>query len=760
MSFSFRSASSTFRRHPIAKASLLFVATMMSASVSAQPSEPATDGTEADTNKGASQTTLAPVKAVAKTDSSTENSGSLTSGGVSIFRRNVPVRSIPQPVTVITRELMDERQFIDLHDVMRNTPGVTVNYTDSERITYLSRGYSIDTLQVDGLTINQGGSIFIQPDTAVLDRVEVLRGASGMLRGSGNPSAAVNMVRKRPTREFQSSAGFTVGSWDRYRVEADVSTPINEDGSFRGRVVAAYDKRDFFQKVREEEKQVVYGVVQIDAAPRTVVTASLQHIAVNATGAWGNMPADFNGAPLNMPRDTYLGADWNQWNRYNQQAFFEVEHDFDNQWNMRASAEFTRMRMRDQGFKQSYFTRSDGVNPIGGILFPAPTSPYEMVVTQSVYSGDANDQRIGNLHFSGPFQAFGRKHEAAFGADAQRVKIRPTTGNGSMNPVLVGDIRNWDPSGYPAPNYVAPENGVVYEIEQEGIYGTTRLSITDPLSVILGARVSWYEYRIPTNPSSRSNYSVAPEYTPYVGIVYDLSKNWSVYASYTDIFLPQNAYAVDGSILPPIRGEDYEVGLKGEFFDGLLNAQFSLFRIDNVNKAVDDMTGPSPCAPFYPAPNGRCKVAGGESRSQGFELELTGQLHPGWQVFASYTNTYTKYLADSPANTGNALRTNDPRHTARLFTTYRLGSAHRWTLGGGTEVQSSSYSTNGALTYRQGGYAVWNAMAAYDIDKKYSVQLNVDNLFDRYYYKQYSVTGISTYYGDPRNIMLSMRARF
>jgi outer membrane receptor for ferric coprogen and ferric-rhodotorulic acid len=204
------------------------------------------------------------VNVIGKQDATNEKSRSFTTRSSTLFKGEQEIRDTPQPVTVITRQFLDERKLLDLTDVLNNTPGVQVDYTDSERLSYNSRGFSIDALQVDGLTFNQSGAAFVQPDTATLDRVEVLRGASGMLRGSGNPSATVNMVRKRPTRDFQASGAITVGSWERRRVEADVSAPLNESGSIRGRLVAVKDKKAFFQKVKKEDREVLYGVIQAD----------------------------------------------------------------------------------------------------------------------------------------------------------------------------------------------------------------------------------------------------------------------------------------------------------------------------------------------------------------------------------------------------------------------------------------------------------------------------------------------------------------
>lgn len=657
------------------------------------------------------------------------------------------LRDIPQPVTVLTRELLDQRKFFDLTDVLQNTAGVTVDYTDSERVSYHSRGYQIDALQIDGLTINQFASIFVQPDTAVLDRVEVLRGASGMIRGSGNPSATVNMVRKRPTSEFQGSVEATIGSWDRRRLVGDLSSALNASGSVRGRVVAVTDKKEFFQKARSEDRQVFYGVVEADVTSRTKLTASLQHTDLDATGAWGNLPANLDGSSMDLPRSTYLGSDWNQWNRYNQQAFAELEHQFDNDWTVKLSAAYTKMRMKNNGFKQSYFQRD-----------PGETDPYRFKVTTAQYSGDAIDQRAINLTANGPFTLLGRKHELVVGTESVSSKNVGTVGNGSLYGQYF-DIRNWDPyTSYPERDVAMPTTtGAPTYIRQQGVYATTRLSITDPLSVLLGARMSWWETEQPRNPARTANYSVDREITPYAGVVYDISKSISAYASYTEIFTPQSSRDINQNVLDPIRGEDWEAGFKGEFFNGKLNASLGLFRIENVGRALTDPRSQSGCtgtACFY--------MAGGKTQSEGWEAELSGEVLPRWQVMGGYTNTRTKYAKDpTVANIDQPLRSLDPRHLFKLFTSYELGGALQGlTIGGGAHIQSGTYVTGGGLTARQGGYTVYNAMMNYRIDKTFSVQLNANNLFDKVYYKKYAPTGIANYYADPRNVMLTLRASF
>ena len=685
-------------------------------------------------------------------EATSEGTRAYNARAITIGKSTQTLRETPQPVTVLTRQFIEDRGLQDLTDVLQNTPGVAVDYTDSERVTYSSRGYAIDALQVDGLTFSQAGSAFVQPDTAVLDRVEVLRGASGMIRGSGNPSATVNMVRKRPTAEFQGSAALSLGSWDRRRLEVDVSGPLNEAGTLRGRLIAVDDDKEFFQKGRTEHKQVLYGVIEADLSPRTTWTTSFQYIDLDASGAWGNLPANFDGSSLNLPRDTYLGAAWNRWDRYNTQTFTEIQHRFDNEWTLKLNAAYTQFRLRD--FKQSYITP---VRTVGS------TNPYLATVTQSQYIGASNDQLSMNALANGPLNLFGRKHELIVGAETIRNKAIDSHGIGTQYPQTI-DIRNWDPySTYSERDLVITEAPKKPNTtSQQAIFGTARFSVTDPFTVLVGARVSWWDYKSAGTPTS--NYKVTREITPYAGLIYDISRNVSAYASYTEIFAPQFERDQTGNILAPVRGETFEAGLKGEFFNRRLNASAGIFQITNIGKAVQDTSTVDPCTPYYTS--GYCRVAGGKTRSEGWEMEVSGEIAPNWQMSAGYTNTRTRYITDSnAANAGQPLRSIDPRHQLRLFSTYRLGGETQgWMIGGGAQIQSDSYvngTLNGTpLTARQGGYTVYNAMTSYRINKDYSIQVNVNNLFDKVYYKKFAPTGIGYYYGDPRNIMVSLRAKF
>lgn len=679
----------------------------------------------------------------------TEHSGSYTTGAVTIGKTPQTLRRTPQSVSVLTQQRLDDQHLTNLTSVLEQTPGIIVDYTDSERVNYYARGYQIDAIQYDGATLAQGsgGGSFIQTDSAILDHVEALRGATGMLRGSGNPSGTVNLVRKRPTYDFQASGSYTTGTWDAQRYVADISGPLSAEGAIRGRIVAVHDDRDFFQDARMERKNVLYTVLAADLTDRTTLTGGLEYTELEATGAWGNLPADFDGSPLDLPRDTYLGANWNRWDRNNLQAFGELEHRFDNDWSLKLSGTRTHYRLEDNGFKQTYISRPAGA-----------TNPYLFNVQVTEGDGGESEQTnfSGLLH--GPFELFGREHEMVLGAERIRNDSYASATANRQNLLTNVDIRHWDPSTILAePSIPITATPVLTRTTQEGAYATWRLSLAEPLTAILGARMSWWDYEQPATPDN--NYSVDHEVTPYAALIYDLNDTYSAYASYTEIFSPQNYTDASGSLLDPVTGEAYELGVKGEFYDGRLNTSFAVFRINQVGKALDDPESANPCLPFYES--GYCKVAGGKSRSDGFELEVSGEVLPGWQVSGGYTYNTTEYLKDTASNTGNVLRSTDPKRLLKLFTTYRLpGQYAAWTVGGGVQAQSDTYARSGKAEARQGGYAVYNAVVNYQFDDNYSVQLNANNLFDKYYYKKISATGIGYYYGDPRNVSLTLRAAF
>jgi outer membrane receptor for ferric coprogen and ferric-rhodotorulic acid len=264
-------------------------------------------------------------------------------------------------------------------------------------------------------------------------------------------------------------------------------------------------------------------------------------------------------------------------------------------------------------------------------------------------------------------------------------------------------IYHWDHSLVPKPSVNLNDWVMRTDEKQTGAYITSRFNLADSLKLILGARLDWYEFKN-EGLTSVSSYKVNHNLTKYAGLIYDLDARHSVYASYTDIFKPQNNHDISGNLLDPMIGKNYEIGVKGEYFAGALNASAALFRIDQEKLAMllDDQN----ICPSYPAIS--CYRAAGLVRSQGVDLEIQGAITPNWQLGAGYVFVDKETRKDAnPANVGQRASTELPRHQFKFFTTYKNGA---WRVGGGINWQSDIYYKRVGFHSRQDAYAVVNLM--------------------------------------------------
>ena len=207
----------------------------------------------------------------------TEDTGSYTTGAMQTASKlSLTARETPQSVTVITRQRMDDQNMRSLEDVLKATPGISITKDGPQRPTFYSRGFAVENLMTDGLpndlTHYLSRDMNSSADMAIFDHVEVVRGATGMMQGAGNPSAAINMVRKRPTATPRVTVTGSAGSWDDYRTEIDASNALNESGTLRGRVVAAYQSKGSFQDFVSSERNVFYGITEADLNEDTTFT--------------------------------------------------------------------------------------------------------------------------------------------------------------------------------------------------------------------------------------------------------------------------------------------------------------------------------------------------------------------------------------------------------------------------------------------------------------------------------------------------------
>ncbi|MDR2688986.1 MAG: TonB-dependent siderophore receptor [Azoarcus sp.] len=685
------------------------------------------------------EVTLPTVSVTAQPESSvTEGSGSYTTPQMNTATKlPLSIRETPQSVTVITRERIEDQNMVTISDAMQNTPGITIPTTGPQRDRFYARGFHVDNITFDGLPISFGtyGPDFLLADMALYDRIEVVRGAAGLTLGAGNPSASINLVRKRPTHDPRFRFSGNAGNWDRYGVEADLSGPLNQAGTLRARAVAAYQDHDSFQDVASSKRKILYLIAEADLSRDTLLTASVSRQENDNVSTWGGLPVAADGSDLKLPRSTFLGNDWNYWNKESTSAFASLEHRFSNRWKLNLAINYIRARL------DSFSTYP---------ILNAATGQYDLYGGSYPYL----DKRTSyEFHASGPFRLLNREHELVLGVSRRDGDFYGHGGGTTMYANM--DIYHWDHSLVPKPDVNLNAWLMRTKEEQTGTYATVRFSLADPLKLILGARLDWYEFTN-TSLTSVSSYEKDHNLTTYAGLIYDLDARHSVYASYTDIFKPQNNYDISGSLLDPVVGKNYEIGIKGEYFNGALNASAALFRIDQEKLAMrlDDQS----VCPSYPAIS--CYRAAGLVRSQGVDLEIQGAITPNWQLAAGYTLVDKETRKDAnPANIGQRASTELPRHQIKLFTAYHHGP---WRVGGGVNWQSDIYYKRTGFHSRQDAYAVANLMAGYRFGQHLDIQLNINNLFDKTYYRSISSSSTSgaSVYGEPRNFMLTAKYSF
>ncbi|OZI71338.1 TonB-dependent siderophore receptor [Bordetella genomosp. 12] len=691
-------------------------------------------------------TTLAPV-AVSAQQAPTDSSGSyVVPASSSATRLLLSQRETPQSVTVVTRQRMDDQAMQNLDDVLQATTGISVIQNGSERSVYQARGQLVDNLQIDGLATNISNAYSFdainKPTTEIYDRVEVVRGATGLLEGAGNPAAAINLIRKRPGMESQGIVTVSAGSWDDYRTMLDVSSPLNASKTLRGRAVMAYTNAGSFIEHAGKENQLFYGILEGDVTPATTVTAGLSYQKDRNQGYdWSGLPTRADGSFYPMTRKTSLVGSWNYLDKRNTNLFADIKHELDNGWKLTLAGNWLSAK---SDFLGNYTQRTTGD------LFTLNPRLFQYDDTQ--WGLDA--------YASGPFQLLGRQHELVIGASTRKDDFSYHGGRDVSYRYLV-DMNNLGAFDPPAPTGLDADMWH-YNItqKQQGIYTAGRFSLAQGTTLVLGARMSWFDFDryAQTTVRTESRYKQSGKITPYAGLVQDLSEDISAYASYTEIFKPQENIGVDNEVLKPMTGQNYEVGLKGEFLEKRINAALAVFQTDQKGRA-DLIENSDLCPPgvFY------CYRAAEKVRNRGVDFEINGALTPAWHVSFGYTYTQSKY-AQGPQS-GQAFATTYPRHLLKVSTDYRL--PQRWNqlrIGGSVYAQSGIYNVSGADEdeYRisQSPYALVGLHAIYEVNKNLTVQFNVDNLFDREYYQSVGNPNYWSFQGQPRTFRLALRATF
>ncbi|WP_221621865.1 TonB-dependent receptor [Variovorax sp. KBW07] len=680
------------------------------------------------------------VTAQAERSATTEGTQSYTARAVTLGKGEQSLKDIPQSVSVLTRQRMDDQGLVDLRDAANSVTGIVGVKGVGPGMILSSRGFQIDAWQYDGVPVPRNmyslGN-WASEDTVFFDRLEVLRGASGLLQGTGSPGGAVNLVRKRGQAEKTLTLTGKAGSWDRYGAQLDAGGPLNAEGTLRGRVVIDEDRRHSFTDYEWSNTRSLYAALDYDLSPDTTVGIGVSNADMKGRPMLRGFPRYPDGRDIGLPRSVFTGAVWNHTSVEQTTLYADLAHRFNDNWKLKVSA----LGMNEKNSSRHQRMHGDVEADGSGLDFADWDTAFK-------------SRKTGfDAYLNGRFEALSMQHEVTIGASYMKFLsndryARRFSGGGNI--FAIDHYR-------PPQNYqtILAAGGRAsdphYDVRQKGIYGTWRAKLAEPLTAIVGARVSWYDYLYTVRAQDiRSTVKTSGEVTPYVGLVYALNKQWSAYASYTDVFEPQTERTAAGDGLKPIIGSNYELGVKGELMDGRLNTSLAVFRYDHKNRAVADYDAGYACDGWY------CSKSSGKVRSQGIEAEVSGEIAPRLQLTAGYTFNTTKFLED-PDNKGKVFSQWTPKHMLRVWASYQLpGDWSKLSVGGGFTAQSHTLGYD--RTYKVPGFTVWGARLAYQATPEVSLAVNINNIFDkRYYIPAFNETNGNNNYGDPRNVMFTVK---
>lgn len=615
-------------------------------------------------------------------------------GVVTVFGRGArsSTREIPQTVTVFGADLIKSIAPASIRDIVRLIPSSSVqNGQGSSTPDFVvSRGFGT-TFTINGQLMP---SIFmLTPDIAGMESVEVLMGPASVQYGTMEPGAVINMVTKKPTRDFRLASELELGSYNRKRMTLDVGGPFSD--RVRARLNLAYETRESFYDLWQRERIFVAPVVDFDLTDRTTLTFE----------AWHQQFTDDNGAaealipiriallpdPLGeVPEHfTYAESGLGDYSRKETNVRLSLSHELNDDWRFTVAANYDKSRRN------------------GIIWSPSALAADQRTVSRLViHQAQEQPTYIGSVGLNGQVRTGWLTHRLTMGADYQECTFEGLQGVG-VAPAL--DI--FDPV-YGGATDPVPNRQSKIESNSYGVFAQDRVAI-GRFSLLGGLR--W------TNIESLSASAVLPTPLPalagvkqdkvssQLGLTYDISKAATIYASRVTSFVPRGGTTFGGTAFPPESSSQIEVGSKFDLGASGLTGTVALYKIKKPNVLVADPANPGFLVPI------------GEASSKGAELSVGGRIMPSWIVQTSYGYLKTK-------NQLGFELPNAPRNTVTLFSRYDILAGQLQGLGFSGTVQYRDEVYPGAL----GGLQLPDATRVdlalhYTASSRWEFSLNVDN---------------------------------
>ena len=664
-----------------------------------------------------------------------EQDGYRVQEGITGTRTDTPLRDIPQSIQVIPQQIIRDQQAVRLEEALNNVSGVVYGGTDTT--TEISiRAFDNAPILIDGFRQYTYPGV---PEVADLERVEVLKGPASILYGEIKPGGVINAVTKKPLSKPFYEVEFQAGNNGFLRPRIDFSAPLTTDGKVRYRLNALYQNSNSFRNFDENiERVFVAPVITATIGDNTDLILDLQYSNTEQPYDPGTLA--IGNRVIDIPRDRIIGEPDDFIQRDFLNIGYTLEHRFNNAWKINNT-----FRYRKSGIYSEKLTIPTFFDEATGLL-------------DRVYAFDDFDAEDYSLQTNviGKLATGSIQHTLLFGLDYNRSNSNSFATATFFTP---SQINIFDPVYRTVPRGNIREALVIFDrkvqADRIGVYLQDQIALSDSLKLLAGFRYDTIKQTtlneaVLFTPDGNDITQDDSAWTPRFGIVYQPIKPVSLYASYSKSFNPSDSGSISSNNEPlePERGEGYEVGVKTELLNEKLSATLAYFDVTKQNVATPD--------PNFPGLG--FVIAAGEQRSRGVELDISGQISPGWNIIASYAYTDAEITKDNVYIIGNKL-VGIPRHSA-MWTTYEFQKGDLQGLGLGVGINYVG-SREGDLdnSFKLDSYFLTNAAVFYRRDN-WKLALNFKNLFDVNYYPGTPFSRTSVTVGEPFTMIGSISVTF
>ncbi|MCD2423521.1 TonB-dependent receptor [Niabella pedocola] len=696
--------------------------------------------------------------------------GSINQGTARIGKSNIPIMDLPQAVTIIGQSTIENQQAQRLSDVIKNVNGVYLGGARaSTQETFYARGYNLGNTNTfkNGFRVNSGA----MPEMSAIESVEVLKGGAALLYGNVAPGGIINMVTKKPRFNFGGEVNMRVGSYDLYKPSVDIYGPISQSVAYR--LNGTYEKANSYRNGVHSERYYVNPSLLFKLSDKTKLLVQgdyLQHeftpdFGIGSMNADASKPAAVGGKKVTpVSRNTFFGAPWQYAKTTQATASLELNHQFNDRWALNALGGY-------QNYERDYFSTERIQADING-KFLRPLGK----------TNNKEDYLTGQLNLNGDVKTGAVGHKLLIGADVEKVTSTALASDiATVVPKGIYDSINLlDPTMYvrrtdmPQANWITSTKTPVTRF---GAYVQDLVSLSEKFKLLAGVRWSFQQSDRSKTTTLATNavkegavFQIDKAFSPRIGLVYQPTNHTTAFASYSNSFSPNSGLDIDSNTLKPSIIDQFEIGVKNDFFDGLLSANLTIYRIinNNLSQPIQSFRNGDPVVGTT-----TLRELTGQTTSDGIEIDLKSQPIKGWDVLAGYSYNNMRYTNTS-GKIGSYVEderlVNSPAHTANAttFYTFQDGSVKGLKLGAGfyyvgerNAGWNTTYSdNNGTLNdrlFQVKGFATVDVSAGYTF-QKWSLLAklsNITNTFNYYIHENYSINPIP-----PRSFVVTAAFKF